>query len=159
MKKIHFLYTLLAGLLFLTSCEEDKETLLTPQNYLVGTWEIKQEGSLQNVNGQNVIQYSEYQNDSECEDSKDNIIFNEDFSYTQNDYTYDVDAAACQNDPETGTYSREGNAVILQQVDPITSEVSERVVKVTSLNYTTLEINYTDSDTNQLVFLKLEKKA
>jgi hypothetical protein len=145
------LLLLLASVLFLNSCDDKDTTDFEQKNNLAGQWIPVKIGSL---NAQNVVRYTDYQNDAACD--VDNIFFNQDSTYVQNDYS--DNAGTCENDSETGTYAVQGNTIVLTYIDETqTPSVIERALTVTNLNYNTMEVVYTDSVTHNLVFITLNK--
>jgi hypothetical protein len=151
MKKINFILAILfTGLLF-TSCDNKSEDLnYVAKNNLAGRWNIDKVGI---VNSQGGIDYSDYVNDSACD--VDNIVFNEDLSFQQNDFST-VDGN-CQNNDITGTYSQVNHRVVLSNTD-IDGVVHTQLFTITKLDNANLEVNYADSMTGGLVFLKLVKE-
>ncbi len=148
MKKINILFLALTSL-FLTSCDEDSETNLIPKNYLAGKWVATEVGTL---NAVGALVYTDYVNNAECDN--DNIVLNENFTYTANDFEFED--AECVNYNISGTYTLSGSNLVLKYIDEFDEEVVE-TRRITNLTYTEMEINSTDSETNQVVFLKLTK--
>lgn len=145
------LLLLLASALFLNSCDDEDTKDFEQKNYLAGQWVPVKIGSL---NAQNIVHYTDYQNDTACD--VDNIFFNEDLTYVQNDYS--DNAGTCENSSETGTYTLQGNTVVLTHIDETQDPSAvERALTVTNLNYNTMEVTYTDSVTHNLVFITLNK--
>lgn len=150
MKKINILVLLAISSLFLNSCEEDEETNFVQPNYLAGKWITTQIGSL---NSQGVLNYVDYDNNVNCD--ADNLIFNEDNSFEVNDFEY-LDNV-CEDFSINGTYSLTSNKISLIYLNAEGLEVEESR-NILSLTYTEIEITYTDSETNEIVFLKLQKE-
>ena len=148
MKKINIVFLAILTL-FLSSCEEDSETNLVPKNYLAGKWVPTKVGSLNAIGG---IVYVDYVNNAECSD--DNLLLNENFTYTANDYEFED--SECVNYNISGSYTLNGSNLVLKYIDDIDGEIVE-TRRITNLTYTEMDINYTDSETNQIVFLKLVK--
>lgn len=145
------LLLLLASALFLNSCDDEDTKDFEQKNNLAGKWVPVKIGSL---NAQNIVHYTDYQNDEACD--VDNIFFNEDLTYVQNDYS--DNAGVCENSSETGTYAVQGNTVVLTHIDETQDPSAvERALTVTNLNYNTMEVAYTDSVTHNLVFITLNR--
>lgn len=148
MKKFNIIF-LAVFTLFLSSCEEDSETNLVPKNYLAGKWVPTKMGTL---NAIGKIIYVDYVNNAECDN--DNLLLNENFTYTANDYEFE--GSECVNYNINGSYTLNGSNLVLKYLNDFDEEVVE-TRRITNLTYTEMEINYTDSETNQIVFLKLTK--
>lgn len=146
--KMRKLLLLLLFPLIFISCGEDDEDFVT-QNYLVGNWEISQQGTR---SPQGVILYTDYVNNTNC---KDNYIFNADFSFESNDYTT---TEPCVSTKITGTYDRLSTFVTLNYTVQVgeTQQEQSTTLTVISLTYTEAVLAYTN-DVNEVVYLKLVK--
>jgi hypothetical protein len=149
MKKINIVFIAIIAL-FITSCDENDANLV-PRNYFVGTWEASQIGSL---NAIGKVIYTDYENAGDC--TIDNIIFNDNFTYTANDYEFED--GACTTSSINGTYTLNGNNLVLKHIDEFEEVEVIETRRITNFTFNELELNYTDSETNQIVFLKLIKK-
>lgn len=132
------------------SCGEDEENFVQ-QNYLVGKWEISQIGSKSSAGA---ILYKDYENAANCD--KDNYIFNNDFTFENNDYT---NTGSCTNDKIAGSYERNSTFVTLNytiEIDNESKQVSNSYT-IISLTFTEAIIAYTDKSSKQIVYLKLTK--
>ena len=147
MKKVFL--TILPIFLFLFSCEEDDELSFVQENYIIGKWFVTEIGT---INSNNTIVYEDYINDSECE--ADNLVLNQEGTYEENDFEFT--SSSCQNDQITGTYILDNNKIVQTYID---SEgiTKQRVLSIISLTYEEINVSYTNSETNTLVFLKLRK--
>ena len=151
----HLLKSLSFGILALVSfsCEKEEEKLITePTNYLTGTWEIAQKGEVVPFNNTTIVRYSDYVNEGDC--GKDDYTFKDDLTFEINDFG--LVNTACGNTKFTGNYTREGRTVHLPY--KIGNENKNRSINITVLTYDKMEFNYLDTNTSQLVFLKLVKK-
>jgi hypothetical protein len=150
MKKLNIIVLLAISSLFFVSCEEDDETNFTQPNYLAGKWVPVKIGGL---NSQGVLNYQDYQNSADCD--LDNLVFNQDSSFEYHDFEF-IDNA-CDDNNIDGTYALDNNRINLVYTDSDGLEVTE-TRNILSLTFTEMEITYTDSETNQIVFLKLQKQ-
>lgn len=146
MKKIIALL-LLFPLIFV-SCGEEEEDFVA-QNYLVGNWEIVQQGTR---SPQGIILYQDYVNNANC---KDNYIFNADFTFESNDYNTE---GSCVSTKISGTYDRLSTFVTLNYTVQVgeTQQEESTTLTVISLSYTEAVLAYTNGS-NQVVYLKLVK--
>jgi hypothetical protein len=147
MKKVFL--TILPIFLFLFSCEGDDELSFVQENYIIGKWFVNEIGT---INANNTIVYEDYINDSDCE--ADHLVLNQEGTYEENDFEFI--SSSCQNDQITGTYVLDNNKIVKTYVD---SEgiTKQRVLSIISLTYEEINVSYTNSETNTLVFLKLRK--
>lgn len=144
MKKINLLLIAISSVL-LFSCEEDDGTSFVREDYLLGKWNVSQVGEL---SPQNIVNYTDYEN---CE--IDNLIFAEGDSYTEN--IYNLENGECINKVVSGSYDRNGSNVTISYIKD--NKTLNHVKKVLSLTYEEMEITYTDTITNKIVFKKLNK--
>lgn len=152
MKKGIFLFALTTSL-FLASCNnDDNDKNFVQANGLIGKWVPVKIGELDN---QNMLHYTTYVNDAACD--TDNMIFNEDLSYTANDYS--DNAGTCETQTENGTYTLQGTALQLSHMDE--TQTPAVAVKqdytVTKLSYDSMEVSYTDPSTHKITFVTLNK--
>ncbi|ESU29187.1 hypothetical protein FLJC2902T_12290 [Flavobacterium limnosediminis JC2902] len=152
MKKIFKISLALALLTFNVSCEDDDDVNFVQQNYLAGKWIPVEMGTLDE---ENILDYLPYENDAECD--LDNLLLNEDYSFNHTDFRYN--GTSCESEVMQGEYRKEGRTLILtttEEIDGIPTEV-ETTRNLVSLTYDTMEISYTDEDTNEVTFLKFQK--
>ena len=149
MRKINIIVLLAITSLFLNSCEENDDTNYVQQNYLSGKWIAKEFGGL---NAQGIVSFQNYVVNENC--FFDDLTFNEDGSFLTNDFEYI--GIVCNNTTNTGAYSVESNVVTLNYTNIEGIEVHQ-TRSITSLTYTEMVITYTDSETNEIVFIKFEK--
>lgn len=62
----------------------------------------------------------------------------------------------CQNSQVTGTYIVENNKIVQTYTDTA-GQLKQKVLTVIALTYEEINLSYTDSETNTIVFLKLRK--
>lgn len=134
---------------FLLSCEDEEELTFVQENYILGKWFVTEIGT---INSNNTIVYEDYINDSECE--ADNLVLNQEGTYEENDFEFI--SSSCQNDQITGTYILDNNKIVQTYVD---SEglTKQRVLSIITLTYEEINVSYTNTETNTMVFLKLRK--
>jgi hypothetical protein len=148
MKKISLL--VLAVFALCISCDEDDDLTFVRENFILGKWNLAQTGS---VNSQNKVVYVDYINDTECED--DNLVFNENNTFEENDF--ELINAACQNLQTTGTFDVQDSKIVLSfTVDGV---ATEQTLIIVSLTFIDITVTYTDTETNQIVFLKFLKQV
>jgi hypothetical protein len=85
------------------------------------------------------------------------LLLNEDYSFSNTDFHYN--GATCDSDIIEGTYRKDGKTLVLtttEEIDgaPVEMETTKTLI---SLTYDTMEISYTDEDTNDLTFVKYHK--
>ncbi|ESU23948.1 hypothetical protein FEDK69T_10050 [Flavobacterium enshiense DK69] len=152
MKNIFKIPLVLTLLILTVSCEEDDDTNFVQQNYLAGKWIPVEKGTL---NEENILDYLPYENDAQCD--LDNVVFNEDFTFSNTDFQYN--GTTCESNVSKGDYRKEGRTLILttkEEIDGVPTEV-ETIQNLVSLTYDTMEISYTDENTNAVTFIKLVK--
>jgi hypothetical protein len=147
MKKINFL-VLLSFVALFSSCDDKAQMNYVYQNNLAGTWKVTEQGSM---NSQGGLDYEVYHNDA-CGTDVDNMVFNEDLTFSQNDFSSAT--GTCQETSATGTYVQENHSLTLTQVDQY-GTVHTTLITITKLDKTHLEFNYNQA--GQLIFYKLEK--
>lgn len=147
MRKILFVFLTFVGLL---SCESDDGITYTQPDYLSGKWILKEIGA---INQQNVLVYNEYVNDLFCEE-KDNLILSNDFTFQQN--SFESENTVCQNNQTNGTYVLENNTLILSS--SVNGQTITLPLTIISLTYEIVTISFTDTETGELIFMKLEKE-
>jgi hypothetical protein len=147
MRKILFVFLTFVGLL---SCESDDGITYTQPDYLSGKWILKEIGA---INQQNVLVYNEYVNDPFCEE-KDNLILSNDFTFQQN--SFESENTVCQNNQTNGTYVLENNTLILSS--SVNGQTITLPLTIISLTYEIVTISFTDTETGELIFMKLEKE-
>lgn len=130
------------------SCEEDDDTTFVQENYVLGKWSLNQIGF---ITPQNTILYEDYVNNTECED--DNLVFNENNTFEENDF--ELVNSACQNLQTTGSFDVDNNKINLLYTE--NGETFTQTLTIVSLTFVDIILSYTDTETNQLVFLKLNK--
>ncbi len=147
MKKLYSILCL-AFLWAASSCDDKAEMNYVKKNDLVGKWDIIETGVM---NSQGGLDYYPYQNSS-CGTDVDNFEFNEDLTFSQNDYSDST--GSCQKGSLPGTYIQENHSLTLTQV-------IEGVTKVTNVTITTLDATHlqgTFDQGGQLFFIKLERE-
>lgn len=153
MKNFLYISLLAASSVFITSCEREDDSNFEAPNYLVGKWVPVEIGT---VDEDNVILYSPYQNDAECD--VDNLTLNADYTFAFSDFHY-IDNT-CETISMDGTYTREASTLTLITMgqdelgNPIEVETTRTLV---SLTYDTMEIAYTNEGTEEITVLKLQK--
>lgn len=147
-KKIFYYAAFALGLLGFTSCEENDDfdpTYVMP-NYFVGSWEHTQTGSL---NSANILYYDDVVKEENCE--FDNVVFNPNMTFSERDYSFD---GTCNYTDANGIYQIVNGNIVLTLNG---TEGETMTFDVIALTNTTLEVSYTDEDTDELVFLKFTK--
>ena len=147
MKKVFLIF--LPIFFFLLSCEEDEDLTFVQENYILGKWFVTEIGT---INANNTIVYEDYINDSECE--ADNLVLNQDGTYEENDFEFI--SASCQNEQITGNYILDNNKIVQTYIDN-EGLTKQRVLSIITLTYEAINVSFTNSETNTLVFLKLRK--
>lgn len=148
MKKVSLIFMSIFALFI--SCDEDDDTTFVQENYLLGKWYVNQIGT---INANNTIVYEDYINATDCE--HDNLVLNENKTFEENDFEFIN--SSCQNFQTTGSYEVENNKIVLTYVD--SEGVSmEHVLSIVTLTYEEINLSYTDTETNEIVFLKLRKE-
>ncbi len=147
MRKILFVFLTFAVLL---SCESDDGITYTQPDYLSGKWIVKEIGA---INQQNVVVYNEFVNDPFCEE-KDNLILSNDFTFQQN--SFESENSVCQNSQTNGTYVLENNTLILSR--SVNGQTITLPLTIISLTYEIVTVSFTDTETGELIFMKLEKE-
>lgn len=130
------------------SCDEDDDITFVQEDFVVGKWTLSQIGA---INAQNTIVYEDYVNNTTCED--DNLVFNENDTFEENDF--ELINSTCQNLQTNGTFEVINNKIILSYM--MNGIEMKQTLTIVTLTYVEITLSYTDSDTNQLVFLKLNK--
>ena len=146
--KLKYFCTLLV--LVLISCQGDEAVKpFAPDDFLFNTWQITAVGSL---NSSNKLKYTNFVANEKC--AFDNIKFNKDQTFVATDLEF-VNAI-CNSTQTQGTFElKDGNITTTQ-----TNEAGvQKVVAYDVLTSTDifLELVYSDSETQKLVFLKLSK--
>jgi hypothetical protein len=150
MKKLNFILAFLFLTIIFVSCDRKNETTdYLVKNNLTGRWNIKQTGQL---NSQGGIDYTDYVNDTDCD--ADNIVFNNDLTYKQIDFSKVNDA--CVSQTISGTYKQDNHALTVTYTDDY-NVVHKTNYTITALTYTNLEANFTD-DSGQMKFIILTKQ-
>lgn len=158
MKKICciFICLLLANVLFV-SCEKDEnKDDYQKSNYLVGKWEIKQIGEIQNINNTNVVVYENYPNNGNYEN--DFYMFNEDFTFSINEVNFLN--GNCENQLIIhGNFYIRDDTVILKYMDEVNGNNVELTSTGTVINNTDkiLEISF-KNDLGEVNFMKLQRR-
>ena len=147
MKKVFLIF--LPIFFFSLSCEDDDELTFVQENYILGKWFVTEIGT---INSNNTIVYEDYINDSECE--ADNLVLNQEGTYEENDFEFT--SSSCQNDQITGTYILDNNKIVQTYIDN-EGLTKQRVLSIITLTYEEINLSYTNTETNTLVFLKLRK--
>ena len=147
MKKINLLLIAISSVL-LFSCEEDDGTSFVREDYLLGKWNVTQVGEL---SPQNIVNYTDYQS---CNaNDPDNLIFDESNSYTESNFKL-IDSE-CKNEVISGTYNRNSNNFTVTYIKD--ENTLQHIKKILSLTYEEMEITYTDTITDKIIFKKLTK--
>lgn len=152
MKKYKFILVFALLGLVLNSCDDKSEMNYVQKNNLAGKWKITQIGT---VNAANGIDYAPYQSDAACGTDVDDITFNEDLTYLQNDYN--GTSGTCENTAVSGTYVQSNHNLSLTHLDADSGDTIIQSILITTLDYTHLGVSYTD-DLGHMVFLKLERE-
>jgi hypothetical protein len=150
MKKINFIL-FLSLICLVTSCDDKAEMNYVQKNYLAGQWNLTKTGTTNAANG---IDYVPNQEATVCGTSADNIVFNEDMSFVLT--SYDGGSGTCNSASLTGTYTLNGHTITLTSVDG-SNNTQISTFTVTKLYFTTLEVNYTDSN-GKLVWNEFTKQ-
>ncbi|HEX8268724.1 MAG TPA: lipocalin family protein [Flavobacterium sp.] len=130
----------------LVSCEGDDDPSYTVPNYLAGNWRLTEIGSL---NSQNVLVYTDVETNG-CE--FDTVIFGEDYTYDDSDF--ESVGGNCTETTTTGMYViNNGNIEMTAPDSPFEAKTLDMLV----LTDTTLEVSYTDAETEELVFERYTK--
>lgn len=143
MKKLSLL-AFAGALFFVSSCEDDDTPEYVSPNYLAGEWNLMQKGSL---SAGNIVDYVAVA--GTCDES-DDIVFNEDYTFSSNDAA--PSGETCETVSSSGTYALNGRDVQLTS-----GEVTSTLTVIT-LTFEVMEVSYTDAETNELVFLKFSKQ-
>lgn len=153
--KIFLLQMLLLTLFTLTSCDEDP-VLATIPNYTVGTWELRETGT---INSSNIVVFTPVALPSGC--NFDRFTFNEDFT---SNYAFNIPLliGGCQDYNTAGSYVIDNNFMIHSFI-PFGAEPNEQGVivpiefttNITELTLNTLVLSY--SENNQIKFWKFVK--
>lgn len=149
MKKLNILL-LLSFFWLATSCDDKAEMNYVKKNDLTGKWNITETGA---VNGSGGLEYFPYVNDDCGGTDVDNIVFNEDLTFAQNDFSNAT--GSCQLNSLPGTYVQDNHALTLTQVDT-DGIIHKLLLTITKLDTTHLEVTYDVG--GQLAFLKLERE-
>jgi hypothetical protein len=149
MKKFNILL-LLSFVWLATSCDDKPEMNYVQKNNLTGKWIITETGAMNSSGG---LEYYPYVNDDCGGTDVDNIVFNEDLTFAQNDFSNAT--GACQLTAYPGTYVQENHALTLTQVD-IDGVSHKMILTITKLDYTHLEVTFEQG--GQLAYLKLERE-
>ncbi|RZK11486.1 MAG: hypothetical protein EOO46_06560 [Flavobacterium sp.] len=150
MKKIN-LIVIAALSVFLYSCEEDDKASFKRENFLVGKWNVTQVGEL---NSQNKVNYNDYVS---CDATiGESFTFTEEQTYTESMYNATEDG--CTNKIVTGDFKFENSNILMNYVGN-DQKVAEHGKRVIALTYEQMEIVYTDSIANKIIFKKLIKVA
>lgn len=152
MRNYFKLLIIAASSVFISSCERDDDSNFEQANYLVGKWVPVEIGT---VNSQNIMLYTPYQNDAACD--TDYLSLNADYTFDYADFQEINDI--CETVSINGSYRREARQLFIttiEDIDGVPTEV-ETTRTLVSLTYDTLEISYTDENTNKITFLKLHK--
>lgn len=152
MKNYFKLFLIVASTVFIGSCERDDDANFEEKNYLVGKWVPISIGT---VNSQNIMLYTPYQNDAACDSDFLSLNANYTFDYAD----FQEVGGICETTGINGSYRRESRQLFLTTVEDIDGVPTEVEISRTLISLTndTLEISYTDEDTNKITFLKLHK--
>lgn len=148
MKKINLVVALSILVAGVSACEGDDDVTFVQQDYLAGKWNVTEVGSL---NSQNNIEYQNYDN---CD--QDHYTFTEENLYQESLFTLEENGT-CTNNTVEASFQRQGSNIVISHPNDDGVMVNH-IKKVISLDYTEMEITYTDSLTDQLVFKKLVRE-
>ncbi len=124
-----------------TGCEDDKGSNYETPNYLVGTWELKQSGTLSSTG---IVQYDAV---DACNQEFSNISFTPNYTYVNNNYA----EADCSLTSTSGTYAILNGDIVLSNLD-----TTEDRLDVTRLTDKELDVVISDAG-GALTFLKYFK--
>lgn len=148
MKKILSMAFALGCAFSFVSCEGEEDPEFVRTNYVAGTWEVAEIGSL---DASNRLNY-EMVDTSICE--MDKFTFGTDMNYSFKDAEF-AGGGTCNITTTNNTYAiEEGNIVLTTVVE---GETVEQALDIIALTDKKLEVAYTDEETNKLVFLKMRK--
>ncbi len=150
MKKISLIAFAASLLISTVSCEDDDTPQYVVPNYLVGQWNVVQQGVLADGN---IVEYGDVLTAGVCE--LDHVVFNEDYSFAETDNT--VNGTVCESSVNAGTYTLAGRNLTLTSVDGPETLTSE--LTVVSLTFEVLEVSFTDAESEEMIFLKLNKNV
>lgn len=143
------LFTFLIGFLFM-ACEGEDDSIQTPTNYLLGTWEITEIGGL---NANNLLVYEPIETEGPCGFDSFTFQTNDRLIYTE--YTSDDDVSC-------NTYTNNGGYLLdvldLDLFFTLEGDATPVAIygRIETLNLTTLVISYSDED-GEVYFLKFLK--
>lgn len=135
----------------LISCDEneDREANYVIPDYVSGTWEFSQIGSL---NSTNTIIYQDYLNEAICD--SDNIVINADKTFDFNDFI--ITNGVCSEASYSGTYTLKNSTITTKYINSLNEELTI-VYTIVSLNQTEMVLSTSTADSG-ITFYKLERK-
>ena len=150
MKKLNLIMIAVLSV-FLYSCEEDDTATFNRESFLTGKWNVTQVGEL---NSQNKVNYNDY---ISCDATNgESLVFTKELTYTES--MYNVTEDGCVNKTVTGDFKFENSNILMNYIRS-DQKVAEHGKRVIALTYEEMEIVYTDSITDKIVFKKLIKAA
>jgi hypothetical protein len=149
MKNLKILFlSFLVGFLFI-ACEGEDDSLSPATNYLLGTWELREIGGL---NNSNILNYESIIPEGTC--GFDTFAFLPNNTFTFTEYTSDIETS-CDSYIDSGIY--EMNVLNVDITFTAQGETVAQTINATieTLNLNTLILTY--SDNGEIVFLKFSK--
>jgi hypothetical protein len=146
MKKINLLLFLAFSVLLL-SCNQDDEAQFVKQDFLKGVWKVFETGT---KNTQGIIKYVGV---TECDSTS--YTFGGDKSFEEKNFTLNNQICTATN--ITGTFVLEDNKTLISYKNATGKELFH-TKRILSLGFNEMEIVYTDSISQELIYKRLLKK-
>lgn len=149
MRNFKSLFFTLVVTLFFVACNGEDDSIKPAENYLLGTWELTEVGSL---NSSNIQVYNQLVPDGNC--GFDSYTFGENNLLTVSLYTSET-ADNCNTYIDSGSYTMDVNNV--DMTFTLEGETMPTVIYATieTLNLTELVLTY--SENGEITFLKFTK--
>jgi hypothetical protein len=143
------LFTILTGFLFM-ACEGEDDSIQSPTNYLLGTWEAREIGGL---NANNVLVYEPIETIEPCGFDTFTFLTNDRLVFTE--YST-VDGMNCNTFTNNGGYQLDVLDLDLFFTPEGETTTFAIFSRIETLNLTTMVITFSDED-GEIYFLKLFK--